>query len=91
MVKIILSIREPETYVRRFDSNQLIFTEELYVSALESLDSIEESAKEMTSPSPYISFVSLNLKVYDIYFEQQDLQYISHIGEYWKYSTRSGD
>lgn len=55
----------------------------IYVSALERLGSAEESAKDVTSPaSPYISFISLHLKVYDIYFEQEDLNYIPHIGEY---------
>lgn len=50
----------------------------LCVSALESSDSLQEKGKDVYST--YITFVSLNLKIYDIYFEQQGLTYVPHIG-----------
>lgn len=41
---------------------------------------MEDSPKDVTLP--YISFVSLNLKVFEIFFEPNGQSYITRIGEY---------
>lgn len=48
--------------------------------ALESIESSDESVKDVISP--YISFVSLNLEVFDIFFEQDGPRCTPRIGDY---------
>lgn len=69
-------------------SNCFHTIEQCSVLALERTESVEEIGEGVTTPltattaSPYISFVSVNLKVYDIYFDQKDLSYSPRIGKF---------